>query len=288
MSIERIKLCTVIGLLGGFVLIFLGFGKTSTRSINAMEYEVAQIWKLPKILKEVSGIAWLGNEQIAAVQDEDGIIFIYNLRTEEIVEEINFAQPGDYEGIAVNSGDAYVLRSDGTILEIIDFRDDKREVNMYETSFTSDSNMESLEWDAGTNSLLLAPKDHDMNSDFSKGIYSFSLASKKLQDRPVHTIDMTDKVLKRYRNNDIYKTFRPSDLAIHPKTKDIFILEGVKPKLLVLDPNGKAKEVQFFDKKAFPQPEGITFSPDGALYIATEAKKNDNGMLFKLKISDLR
>ena len=101
---------------------------------------------------------------------------------------------------------------------------------------------------------------------------------------PVMQLDMDDEVLKHFREKKIYNNFRPSDIAIHPQTKEIYMLEGAKPKLLILDKNGVAKNGYSLSKKIFPQPEGITFSPDGDLYISSEGKKDGVGTITKLKL----
>ncbi|HET8736550.1 MAG TPA: SdiA-regulated domain-containing protein [Pricia sp.] len=279
----RIKLITILGIVLALLVIFLGFnGRFSQRHGNAY-YTVKDRWQLPFTLQEVSGIVWLGDHKVAAVQDEDGSIFIYDLKAKQVEEEIEFGDPGDYEGIAVKDADAFVLRSDGAILEINNFRDGQRTVKTYETRFTERNNMESLAIDPDENRLLISPKDHDLDSDNFKGIYAFSLENKKLASQPVLRIDLTDSILSRFRDNDLYKTFRPSDLAIHPKSKEIYVLEGTKPKLLILGADGNPKKAYALDKKMFPQPEGITFSPNGTLYISSEGKKDTHGTITQLE-----
>lgn len=282
-NLTRIKLVTILGIAVALLAIFLGFnGRMTQRQENAF-FTVKDRWQLPFTLQEVSGIAWLGDHKMAAVQDEDGSIFIYDLKAKQVEEEIVFGDPGDYEGIAVKDADAFVLRSDGAILEISNFKDDQRTLKTYETRFTERNNMESLEIDLDGNRLLISPKDHDLDSEKYKGIFAFSLENRKLASQPVLRIDLTDTILSRFRENDLYKTFRPSDLAIHPKTKEIYVLEGTTPKLLILDADGNPKNAYALDKKMFPQPEGITFSPNGTLYISSEGTKDAHGTITQLE-----
>jgi hypothetical protein len=144
-----------------------------------LSYDITGRWKLPSELLEVSAIDWLDNSRIAALQDEDGIIFIYDLKKKEITDKIEFGLPGDYEGLAIDGKDAYVLESNGRISEIKNFLDPDRTVDSYETFFGSENNMETLELDVDRNRLLMAPKDRDPSSGRSKGIYAFSLDTKK-------------------------------------------------------------------------------------------------------------
>ena len=63
-------------------------------------YVIIRKWDLPEVLEEVSGIHYLSGNKMACVQDEDGIIFIYNLDTDLVEKTINFSKSGDYEGVA--------------------------------------------------------------------------------------------------------------------------------------------------------------------------------------------
>ena len=51
-------------------------------------YSIIKKWELPEILNEVSGISWLSENTIACVEDEDGIIFIYDLKKQKIIQQI--------------------------------------------------------------------------------------------------------------------------------------------------------------------------------------------------------
>lgn len=281
----RVKLFTILGLILSLASVFFAFKDWMPSSTaTEMEYTPENRWELPFDLREISGISWLEDGKIAAVQDEDGIIFIYDIEKKKLVREIEFGQHGDYEGIAVKDKDAYVLRSDGTIFEIKDYQDEGRKVTSYRTPFTEENNVETLELDLKGNRLLISPKDQDLQSDRFKGIYAFSLDKKEFNPSPVFKIDMGDETLKRFSNKDLHKTFRPSDLAIHPKTKEIYILDGTKPKLLVMDIEGNLKNVYVLNQKVFPQPEGISFSPTGTLYISSEGKKGSNGTITELEL----
>lgn len=285
LSMGKIKWLTISGLLLGAILFYWGFKERLPHvGKDNLSYDISGRWELPSELREISAIDWLDNSRIGAVQDEEGTIFIYDLNKKGITDKIEFGLPGDYEGLAIAGKDAYVLESNGRISEIKNFLGPDRTVDSYETFFNSENNMETLELDVDRNRLLMAPKDRDPNSGRSKGIYTFSLDSKKVDYQPAFKIDMGDKVLRRFGKNDLYRTFRPSDLAIRPQTKEIYVLEGSQPKLLILDADGNAKAAYTLDKKVFPRPEGITFGADGTLFISSEGKKGASGTLTQLKL----
>ncbi|MEH6659022.1 hypothetical protein [Leeuwenhoekiella marinoflava] len=234
-------------------------------------YNIVNSWELPTLLDEVSGIAWVNDSTIACIQDEDGVIYNFNINTGEISNDIIFAEGGDYEAIALNENDAYVMRSDGRIFEIKSFASDAITSRYFDTSFGSKNNMESLTYNPKTNSLITVAKDKGLAKDRYKGLYSIPLETKIQDEKPLFKIDMQAKEFEAFRSKKEEKTFNPSDMAIHPKTGEYYIVDGKKPKLLILSPTGKIKIIHELNKFHFAQPESITFSPNGTLYIANEA-----------------
>lgn len=69
--------CILLGF--SFAGIF-AFEKEARQDRPTAEYRILQKWDLPEELDEISGIDWMDNNTIAAVQDEDGIIFIMTLK----------------------------------------------------------------------------------------------------------------------------------------------------------------------------------------------------------------
>ena len=281
-------------------LIFLPFlscnAKNDTASKNTIEdagevhqniATVEEKWELPSALKEVSGIAYLDDQRFACVQDEDGIIFIFNTTTSKIEKEVKFAGGGDYEGLALVDQDAYVVRSDGKIFEVQAWQGSNPKTSEYSTALTEDHNIEGLCHDPANNRLLLAIKDEEPGNKDYKGIYGFDLASKQLAEEPVYKINLTDKAFDKIDEEDQEDLISPSEINIHPKTGEIYIIEGKDPKILILDTNGKIKLLEELDEKDFPQAEGLTFSPEGALFISNEGgKKAGNILRVSLNLSE--
>lgn len=247
------------------VLLFYSFEKEDRRfNEKAAGYDVVQKWELPEELKEVSAIEWIGEQKIAAIQDEDGIIFIFDLNNGKIERKVPFGDGGDYEGLRISETTAYVLRSDGTVFEIRDFMGENPKASPIETNLSKIKgiDVEGLSLDKGNNRLLLAVKENKKEKD-SRGIYSFDLKERKSAGQPVFSIKLSDPVLQG--------KFNPSEIEIHPKTGEFYILDAQHPKLMIAGSNGSPKTVEPLTKADFSQPEGLTFSPDGTLYISNEA-----------------
>ena len=74
------------------------------------------VLNLPADLAEISGLSYLDENHLAAVQDEKGKIFIIDIRDGTITREIKFGKKGDYAGIEIVQGSVYVVKSNGDIV----------------------------------------------------------------------------------------------------------------------------------------------------------------------------
>ena len=232
------------------------------------------IWKMPKILKEISGIE-INNQKIICNNDEDGDLFIFNLKTKKIERTIRFAKKGDFEDIAIEESDAFVLRSDGAIFEVKNYMKNPQ-ILKHKTFLTKIDDTEGLFFDASKNRLLIACKG---NSDkYAKGlrlIYEFLLEDMQLSPKPVLTLSQKE-IQSKYK---IKNHLAPSGIAIHPITKNIYILSSVGKMLVECTPKGKLQKVYNLNYSHFQQPEGISFDINGDLYISNEAKRGKANIL---------
>ncbi|WP_155800998.1 SdiA-regulated domain-containing protein [Pontibacter sp. BAB1700] len=260
-------------------LLPLSSSATTTDDLGTPELR----WDLPPVLREVSGIGMLPDGSMACVQDEVGTIFIYNLDQKAISQEIPFAGPGDYEGIAVAGENAYIVRSDGTLFEVVGFRNTKPTVQVYEASFPATINIEGLAYDQEHNQLLLAPKGYDPKLKAQKGIYAFSLDSKKFLPQPVTSIslDQVQTPTKGKKQKSGYDVLQPSSLELHPTSGEFYMLDAVNNRLYVITREGQISKTVDLDKKMLRQAEGLTFGQDGALYIASEGSKKGKGVIHR-------
>jgi uncharacterized protein YjiK len=240
-------------------------------------------WQMPKCLNEISGICWVDQERIACVQDKQGIIFIYNISSAKIENQIQFADSGDFEAITKTDDTYYVIRSDGYIFEICTYLK-TYDAKQYYVSINEPNDIEGLFYDVTKNRLLIVNRLPDPQAQTKKSIYSFDLSTKKMIDKPICEIDISSILIE---NDDKKKdVFLPSDIAIHPITSDIYLTDGIHSCILIIDPAGKIKSFIKLDKNDFPKPEGLTFSPDGDIFISSEGI-NQNGFIAKVKIENI-
>lgn len=237
---------------------------------NPSEIVVKKNWALPSDLEEVSGIAHVNDTIIACVQDEEGIIFFYNLEKEAVERSIDFGKQGDYEGITIVNETAFVVKSEGILFEIKNFKNEDFEVVIHKNFLTKDHNIEGLTYDKTNNRLLLACKeDPDHKGDF-KSVYAFDLKTKQVGKEPVFKLTYDNPIFDDFEENKDEKLFRTSEISIHPKTEDIYMLDGAIPKILILNKHWEAKELLVLDPDTFQQPEGLSFNANGDMFIANE------------------
>ncbi len=246
---------------------------TTAVSSPSGDVKVKNKWEMPAVLKEISGVSYLDANRFACVQDELGKIFIYNTGKSEIEKEIPFAGKGDYEGLTIVGENAWVLRADGTLFEVSNFRT-KPAVKEFRTHLTTKQNPEGLCYDQRNNRLLVAIKDEEPGQPDYKGIYSFDLGKLKMAETPAVKIDLHDERLtstKKSKKKD--NSIKPSAIGVHPVTGKIYITDGPGSKLLIMTMSGTIERLYQLDKKEFAQPEGLTFSPAGDLFISNEGTK---------------
>ena len=245
---------------------------------------------LSKELREISGLTYKGDHKLLCINDEQGYVFEYDIQKRKITQRIKFAKKGDFEAVEMMDNKVVALRSDGKLYFINDMSHSKSESIKVKTGLGSKNDTEGLAYDASNQTLLIACKGlaHKDSSYMDKrAIYRYSIKDSSLSEYPDILIDQreletilnldaytkfSNKLLKGINPSKGNLTFQPSAIAIHPISRNIYVLGSVGKLLLVLNPQGELLAVNRLKRKIFPQPEGICFTPDGTLFISTEGK----------------
>ncbi|MEM9820296.1 MAG: SdiA-regulated domain-containing protein [Bacteroidota bacterium] len=262
-----------------------------------LPYQLTQpdaTFELPPILVEISGLSLSDcSQRLCAIQDENGIVFRINKTDGTVEERFEFWKNGDYEGIEMVGDRIYVVKSTGTVYEIINWGTAQQSVNKFNTFLKKENDVEGLAYDAKNHALLIACKGIPATGEsfevarLKKVIYSFDLNKKELDFTPRFEISLTDihsflntcplekniEKLISFFKPDQNLTFSPSALAIHPISGNIYILSSSKKIIIVLNARGEIIHIDRLDKKIHRQPEGLAFDKDGTLYLSNEGKK---------------
>jgi uncharacterized protein YjiK len=230
----------------------------------------AKRMELPENLKEISGLSFYKDNQLACVNDEKGNVFIYDLAKQEVVEKIEIGKKGDYEGIEVVDNEVFIMKSNGKIKGFMIGSEQERKIDCTHPDVVE---YEGLGYNPKTKSLLLVTKERVKDKNDKKVIYAYDLEKEKFSKSLAIDEDMV-------KGNDGKKTFAPSGIAVHPLSGEIYVLSSQGKKLLILSENGEKLALLALDESLFVQPEGICFAPNGDLYISSEGN-NEDGYILK-------
>jgi uncharacterized protein YjiK len=272
------------------IIIFLqpaAFGyQTDTLPLDLHQdvVKITRSWELPATLKNISAIDYISSGRMACLQDEIGSIFILNLESGEIEKEYPFGPPGDYEGLVLVKKNAYVACADGRILEIVNYNSESPSVTEYGTHLTVNENVNGLSYDKKNKRLLVSIKEAEDANQMYTGIYAFSLVNKRMPVKPVIRIDLRNKVFDGLPAKNVQTKFQPSDLDINPATGILYIIDANRCQLLSMKMPEDIKDLAELNRENFFQPEGITFTPSGEMFIACRGEREEPGKLLQLRI----
>lgn len=229
-------------------------------------------------MQEISGIVHHEQgDQFIAVNDEEGRLFKMNITEDEPYENWKFGKNTDYEDVAFTGKQWVVLKSNGSLFVLEDMFTDSVSALEYESPIKGKREFETAYFDPGSNSIVIVCKgcEVDKKTGYTSA-YRFDVTTLKYDAEPFYKIDV--KEISKH-TKDKLKSFSPSGAAIHPIQKRLFIISSVNHLLVITDLKGKVQEVYNLPHTRFRQPEGITFAPNGDMYISNEAGEGSANIL---------
>ncbi len=239
--------------------------------------------QLPPVLNEISGLTDIDASRIACVQDELGIVFIYNFKKDSIESYFPFDSTGDFEGLTMATNALYILRSDGRLTELDNYKEGGKEMQ-HDTLALQTSNNEGLCFDARYHRLLIAAKSKPIppGNKSERFIYAYDLNTKQLSEKPLYSLNVeylasiapSFNIQQRDTNarGQIKAfNFRPSSLSVHPLTDDIYIISAADKLMIIMNREGQVVHMESLHPQLFAKAEGITFLSDGTMIITNEA-----------------
>jgi uncharacterized protein YjiK len=227
---------------------------------------------LPSALGEISGLAMTPDGRLLCHDDENGVVYQVDYHTGAIVKRFGLGSgflEEDFEGVAAVGEMVYLVTSSGNLLE---FREGKDRGNtpfqIYRTFLSRKNDVEGLEFDPDTGTLLLACKgDPGEGLGNVKAVYAFSLTDKTLRKEPRFVVRMKEL------DKDVAKRgFNPSGIARHPAIGSFVIISADGRWAVELDRKGTLVAQRAISSKHNPQPEGITFAPDLSMIICNDGQ----------------
>lgn len=271
------------------ICLFFSFCTSQKKSGPSIGYDLKkplQQWKLPKELKEISGIVKLGGDSLLAIEDLHANLYYLKLGSSDatITANLPFAENQkdkfDIEDVTAIGDTVYALWSHASVFKIWNWRT-KIQSKEFETSLDKKNNTEGIAFDPVTGNLLIACKNESGNAEEKKStraIYEFDVRTGKLRADPFLLIEKKD--FKKFVADKV--EFFPSGIAVHPTTHDLYVISTKGNKCIAcFSHSGQLKSFEYLDKDLLPQPEGICFDKEGNLYISTEGKSGQAPFIYK-------
>ncbi|MES2652198.1 MAG: SdiA-regulated domain-containing protein [Bacteroidota bacterium] len=242
-----------------------------------------QKYSMPDVLQEISGIAFNkgDNKFVYAQQDEDGKLFKLPLGTKDETKT-KFAEKGDYEDVSIINNWAILLKSNGDLFSFpLSETKNTETTNVKESiGLVPKGEYEGMYADEASGQVYLLCKNckQDKGGKLTSGsILSFQKDG-SLTPKGSFKIDASkmDNLSGKKKG-----TFHPSALAIHPLTKEWYVVSSVNKALVILDAKWQVKSVYHLNSNIFNQPEGIAFDKNGNLYISNEGSETQMGNILR-------
>jgi len=229
---------------------------------------------LPSELDEISGIAYYSKDNsLFAESDQKGCLYKIFLNKTTDIRKWKFSHKRDYEDIVLHDSTFYLLNNNGDIVSL-NFLNDSLATHEYTFPKQGKDEFESLYYDDTLKKLILLCKDCESDDLATVGSYSFDL--QQYMYARSYTIDA--KAIEEI-NGPVSRKFKPSAATLNPLNGELYILSSINKLLVVADRTGKVKDVYHLNPSIFIQPEGITFTPNGNLFISNEAGKDNTATI---------
>ena len=240
-------------------------------SASPSAFEPVAAWVMPAELREISGLALTGSDQLLAHDDEVGRIYQINPKT-GIIEKrftLNGAPHGDFEGITVAGADIYLLESNGRLYKFREGADGAQvATTKYDTRLGHECEFEGVAFEQSSSSLLLPCKNVSKKSLKDElVIYRLTVPITASSTPTMTTIPIADIV----GSND-WKGFNASDITIDRATGNYVLIAAQEKALVVISPAGNVVRSMPLPP-GHAQAEGVAITKDNILIISDEATR---------------
>lgn len=274
-------ICKFAPLLAAVVL-FSGCGsdaQTATKSKISESFVIAghsfsgdtfRQWKLPRKLREISGLALTEDQRLFAHGDEEAVLYELDYTNGAIIKSFSLGNPpvrGDFEGLAHVDGLFYLVTSAGRIYVAAEGDDGSVvEYQRIKTKIGKTCEVEGLSYDPHARSLLLACKlGRDKSTKGVITIQRWPIDSEGDRNMPPIHVQLSE-VLEKIGG----KEFNPSGIE-WVKPDRLLLVAARQRSILEIDLTGRVIAAFKLPMARFhPQTEGIAFDLDGQLILADE------------------
>ena len=243
-------------------------------------------WKLPKSLREISGLTVTDNGQVFAHADERGVVHQLDYNGGRLVRSFALGEgqgkpiKGDFEGIAAVDDALFMITSSGTLYEFRPGMDGSRVAfTPRPTQAEAICEVEGLTYHPQAQGLYIACK-HVFGSRFSKDLLVLFYSLTRAELVPAkHLRIAAQDVAVAVAGLAPEATVNPSAVALARRTNTLLLLAAKQGLVLELGLDGTIVTVFSWPMERYHrQSEGLVQLMDGTLLVADEGK-NKRGRL---------
>jgi uncharacterized protein YjiK len=220
------------------------------------------------------------DDRLFAHDDERAVIYQIDYHEGKLIKAFAMGDRtalGDFEGIAAVNDTFYLVTSEGRLFQSGEGGDgDRMLYNTYGTGIGRVCEVEGLAFEPADRTLLLACKTARTKAAKKwVTIYRWSIDRRSLAPDSVLRIPL-QAVLDRVGTDQ----FRPSGIERHAASGHYVIIAAKQRAMIEIDRSGNVLAAHRFPGRGRSvQIEGVTFSSNGDLFIATEAGGHGHGDL---------
>ena len=265
--------------LGGIIVLAVGCDRAEPPTPDGTTGEPQRDdlqWKLPKALREISGLALTPDQRLLAVNDEIGVVFELDYGEGRLVGSFGVGEPpvrGDFEGIAVADDVVYLITSTGQLLRTRETHaGTSAGFTAISTGLASVCEIEGLAYDTAIERLWIACKQMLASNDGTVSVFAWDPVSNTLDEARTLRLNVRDLADAIGR-----KKFNPSAIALLPDRSGFALLTARRGHV-TLDWSGRVVAASRLSRD-HPQSEGLAITADGRWLIADEAGDKGKGRL---------
>lgn len=238
---------------------------------------------LPPELDEISGISFdPADSGLYAVGDEAGIV--YKIYPDKVgpLKSWNLAHDGDYEEITLTQDLLWLLRSDGKIEAFRPPLTEGMSPEVVAKTGEKGNEFEALLPDENSGRLTLICKNCEDDKKGRVGSYLYDIRENRFSAADFLVINAREFESAGFEKMRIHVT-----AAVWDPIRNRILLLASKPALLLeLSPDHKLIQIYRLDPSVYNQPEGLTISGNGTLFITTERGEKGQAVLFVLPVTN--
>lgn len=229
-------------------------------------------WKLPKKLKEISGLALSADERLFAQADEQAVIYQVDWRSGSLVKAFALGDPplrDDFEDIAIAGDDFYLITSNAVLYRAKEGADGTHVgYERIDTGLGVQCEVEGLTNDSRRKLLLIACKTPRTAALEGKvAVFAWSPERQAREPAASFAVPVSGIVgpigLER---------FSPSAIDISRDGTHLWLLSARQRGLAEVGLDGQVVTAMRLPGKLHPQPEGLAITADGEFIIADEGE----------------